>query len=106
MLARVSLHCAAMGKRIVQHRLKKTSQRLRTLRNELEVIDEQIVHLDSDAADAELRALVSETPQGTEPREARGQVDAMARHRAHVVDELRRLEILQDQLLDQLNRST
>lgn len=94
-----------MGKRIVQHRLKKTSQRLRSLRQELHVIDEQIVHLDSDAVDAELRALVSETPQGTEPREARSQVDAMGRHRAHVVAEIQRLEVLQDQLLDQLNRS-
>jgi hypothetical protein len=94
-----------MGKRIVRHRLKKTSQRLRSLRDELRVIDEQIVHLDSDAVDAELRALVSDTPQGTEPREARGQVDAMSRHRAHVVAEIQRLEVLQDQLLDQLNRS-
>lgn len=91
---------------MVQHRLKKSGQRLRSLREELRVIDEQLVHLGEDAADAELRALVSETPQGTEPREARGQVDAMARHRAHVVAEIHRLEVLQDQLLDELNRSS
>jgi hypothetical protein len=95
-----------MGKRMVQHRLKKTGQRLRSLREELGVIDEQLVHLGEDAADAELRALGSETPQGTEPREARGQVDAMTRHRAHVVAEIHRLEVLQDQLLDELNRSS
>jgi hypothetical protein len=91
---------------MVERRLKSTGKRLRSLREELRVIDEQLVHLGDDAADAELRALVSETPQGTEPREARGQVDAMARHRAHVVAEIHRLEVLQDQLLDQLNGSS
>ncbi|MCX6522337.1 MAG: hypothetical protein NTZ21_16890 [Actinobacteria bacterium] len=92
-----------MGKRIIERRLRKTAMRLRSLRSELEVLDEQVLHLGDDAADAELRALVSETPLGSEPREARAHADALAKHRAHVVDEIHRLEQLQDTLLDQLN---
>ncbi len=94
-----------MGNRIVEYRLKKTGRRLRELREELVVIDEQLVHLSDDAADAELRALVSEQPLGSEPREAREHADAMVRHRSKVRDEIVRLEALQDQLLDQLNGS-
>ncbi len=90
---------------MVERRLRRTGTRLRSLRDELRVIDEQLVHLGEDAADAELRALVSETPQGTEPREARASADAMARHRRRVTDEIQRLEQLQDDLLDRLNRS-
>lgn len=90
---------------MVERRLRRTGTRLRSLRDELRVIDEQLVHLGEDAADAELRALVSETPQGTEPREARASADAMARHRRRVTDEIQRLEQLQDDLLDRMNRS-
>ena len=94
-----------MGKWIIERRLRKTAMRLRSLRAELEVLDEQLVHLGDDAADAELRALVSETPLGSEPREARAHADALGRHRTHVVDEIHRLEQVQDQLLDQMNAS-
>lgn len=57
-----------MGKRIIERRLRKTAMRLRSLRSELEVLDEHLIHLGDDAADAELRALVSESPVGSEPR--------------------------------------
>jgi hypothetical protein len=96
---------AIMGKRIIERRLRKTAMRLRSLRGELAVLDEQVVHLGDDATDAELRALVSETPLGSEPREARAHTDALVKHRAHVVEEIHRLELLQDSLLDQLNLS-
>ncbi len=94
-----------MGKRIIERRLGKTADRLRVLRNELEVLDEQLIHLRDDAADAELRALVSESPLGSEPRQARAHADAIAKHRTHVIDEIHRLEQTQDRLLDQLNLS-
>ncbi len=94
-----------MGTRIIERRLRKTADRLRVLRNELEVLDEQLIHLRDDAADAELRALVSESPVGSEPRQARAHADAVEKHRTHVVDEIHRLEQTQDRLLDQLNLS-
>lgn len=88
---------------MIEHRLRQTSARLRTLRDELRVIDDQLAHLADDAADSGLRALVSETP-GTayEARKAQEHADAMAAHRAHVIETIRELEARQDELLDQL----
>ena len=95
-----------MGNRLIERRLSKTGARLKTLRGELAVIDEQLRQLGDDADDQALRALVSETPgAGAEARSAQRHVDAMRRHRAHVVDEMAELERRQDELLDQLSAS-
>ena len=88
---------------LVERRLAEVSGRLRALREELRVIDEQLVHLGDDADDARLRALVSETPLADrEHREARRHADAMARRRAEVVESISVLEIRSDELLDRL----
>lgn len=77
--------------------------RLRSLREELRIIDEQYEHLADDARDKELRALVSETPgAGVESREAQLHAEAMARHRAQVVATIAELETRQDELLERL----
>jgi 3-deoxy-D-manno-octulosonate 8-phosphate phosphatase KdsC-like HAD superfamily phosphatase len=92
-----------MGSWLLERRLTKVSSRLRTLRAELAVIDEQLVSLGDDADDQAIRALVAETPAASfEARDARRHVDAMARHRAHVVQEIAELEGRQDELLDQM----
>ena len=65
--------------------------------------DEQLAVLADAADDARLRALVSETPlAGREHTEAQRHADAMARHRADVLDQLNELERTQDELLDRL----
>jgi hypothetical protein len=88
---------------LVERRLAEVSGRLRALREELRVIDEQLVHLGDDADDARLRALVSETPLADrEQREARRHADAMARRRAEVVESIAALEVRSDELLDRL----
>ncbi len=95
-----------MGNRLVERRLSKTGARLKSLRAELSVIDEQLLYLGDDAEDQAIRALVSETPgAGAEARDAQNHVDAMRRHRAHVVDEIAELEARQDELLDKLTSS-
>ena len=67
------------------------------------MIDEQVAHLADDANDLALRALVSETPSASfESNDARKHVDAMRRHRAHVVSTITELEARQDDLLDRL----
>ena len=64
---------------LVERRLAEVSDRLRALREELRIIDEQLVHLGDDADDARLRALVSETPLADrEHRDAHRHADAMA----------------------------
>jgi hypothetical protein len=94
---------AGMGKRSVEKKLRKTSARLRTLRDELVVIDEQLAHLIEDAEEKSLRALVADNPAASvEHREAAGHSEAMADHRRHVVAEIDTLEARQDELLDEL----
>lgn len=85
--------------------MRDTGARLRRLREELAVVDEQLAHLTDDADDKGLRALVSETAGATtEYREARLHVDAMVRHRQVVMASIAELEEKQDQLLDKMSR--
>lgn len=80
---------------------------MRTLREELSVADEQLLHLGEAADDARLRALVSETPvSDREYREAARHADAMRNHRASVAEEIAKLEALQDELLDRFSAET
>jgi hypothetical protein len=89
---------------LVERRLTEIGGRLRALREELRVIDEQLQHLGDEADDAGLRALVSETPLAEkEDREARRHADAMARRRDEVAGSIVTLEVRLDELLDQLS---
>ena len=88
---------------MLERRLTEVADRLRQLRDELGVADEQLAHLAEAADDARLRSLVSETPLAEhEHREAQRHADAMQRHRDEVVAAITRLEHTQDELLDRL----
>lgn len=92
-----------MARKLVERRLIEVSGRLKTLQEELRVVDEQLEHFAQEADDARIRALVSETPVADrELREARKHLDAMQRHRADVASEIAKLERTQDELLDRL----
>jgi hypothetical protein len=92
-----------MSRSLVERRLTEVHERVRALREELSVAEEQLRALADAADDARLRALVSETPIAErEHEEAQRHADAMARHRATVVAELAELERTEDQLLDRL----
>jgi len=92
-----------MSQSLVERRLSEVSGRLRQLREELAVSEEQLAHLAETADDARLRALVSETPLADrEHQDAQRHADAMQRHRAEVLEGIARLEVTQDELLDRL----
>jgi len=92
-----------MSRSLIERRLFEVAERLRKLRAELAVADEQLAVLTDAADDARLRALVSETPiAAREHTDAQRHADAMARHRADVVSRLEQLERTQDELLDRL----
>ena len=92
-----------MSRSLIERRLFEVAERMRALREELAVVDEQLAVLAEAADDARLRALVSETPLAErEHTEAQRHADAMARHRADVVAQLAELERQQDDLLDRL----
>ena len=93
-----------MHRSLVERRLTEVGGRLRVLRDELRVIDEQLQHLGEEADDARLRALVSETPLAEkDDRDARRHADAMARRRQEVATSIVTLEARLDELLDQLS---
>jgi len=88
---------------MIERRLLEVGERLRGLREELRVVDEQLQVLNDAADETGLRALVSETPlSARDHREAQRHADAMSRQRAEVAAAIRRLEVTQDELLDRL----
>ena len=92
-----------MSQSILQRRLVDVSERLKRLRSELAVTDEQVAFLEDEADEARLRALVAETPIGDiEARDARRHADAVARHRDTLAGSLVELEREQDALLDRM----
>ena len=92
-----------MSRVLLERRLVEVSDRLKHLRQELAVADEQLLALADQAEEARLRALVSETPVAEqELREAQRHADAMSRHRAEVHSGIVQLERTQDDLLDRL----
>ena len=67
-----------MSRSILERRLVDVSERLKRLRAELAVTEEQLAFLEEEADDARLRALVAETPLGdAEARDARRHADAI-----------------------------
>ena len=94
---------ARMGNWLVERRLSKVGSRLKALRSELAVIDEQLLYLGDDADDQAIRAMVAETASSSfEARSAQGNFANMTKHRTKVVEEIVDLEQRQDELLDQM----
>jgi transcriptional regulator with XRE-family HTH domain len=92
-----------MARSILQRRLVDVSERLKRLRAELGVTQEQLAFLMDEAEDARLRALVAETPlTDAEARDARRHADALARHRDALVLSIAELHREQDALLDRM----
>jgi hypothetical protein len=93
-----------MSRSILQRRLVDVSERLKRMRVELAVTEEQLVFLEEEAEDARLRALVAETPLAdVEARDARRQTDTLARHRDSLRATVAELEREQDTLLDRIS---
>lgn len=94
---------SSMSRSLLERRLAEVAERLKELRHDLVVTEEQLAHFVDQADEARLRALVSETPlAGREHTEAQKHADAMARHRAEVLSTIEQLETRQDELLDRL----
>ena len=92
-----------MSRWLVERRLSESAERLKRLRTELAVVEEQLAFLAEAADETRLRALVAETPVADkEHREAQKHADAMARHRADLLTQVSDVERTQDELLDRL----
>jgi hypothetical protein len=92
-----------MSRWLVERRLSEVAERLKRMKAELAVVDEQLAFFADAAEETRLRALVSETPLADrENHEAQKHADAMARERAAIVSSIQELERSQDELLDRL----
>ena len=92
-----------MAKSLLERRLIDVSDRLKRLRAELAVADEQCAFLTDEAEDARLRSLVSETPLAeAEAHEIRRHATAQGRQRDSLRRAIAELEREQDALLDRM----
>jgi hypothetical protein len=92
-----------MTRSLLQRRLIDVSDRLKRLRSERAVLDEQFAFVEEEAEDKRLRALVSETPLAeAEARETRRHADALGRQRDALQRAIADLEREQDALLDRM----
>jgi len=92
-----------MTRTLLERRLIDVADRLKRLRADLGVAQEQLTFLEEEAEDARLRALVSETPLAeAEAREVRRHADALTRHRDSLRRAIAELEREQDALLDRM----
>ncbi len=92
-----------MSQSILRTSLTAVTGRLKTLRAELAVVDEQLLFLEDEADSARLRALIAETPLAeAESRECRRHADAMGKQREVFASAIGSLEREQDDLLDRM----
>jgi hypothetical protein len=92
-----------VSQQVVQRRLTDVHQRLVKARQELAIVEEQLLVFDETADDARIRSLVSETPLANHDwNEARRHADAMRRGRDDVRARVAELERAQDELLSKL----
>ena len=88
---------------LLKRRLKSVSERIIAARAELARLEEEVVDLDMTRDDAELRAVVSESPaDAADFGDADKHHRVIARERERLRAKLVRLERHRDELLDQL----
>ena len=84
----------AMSRSLIERRLTDVASRLRSAREELALLEEQLEVFNDAADDARLRSLVSETPMAhREYAEAQRHADAMDRSRRLVVAQIAELTV-------------
>ncbi|MAM31791.1 MAG: hypothetical protein CL411_05160 [Acidimicrobiaceae bacterium] len=90
-----------MSQAQIERRLRTISKQLRSARDDLAVTEEQLIQLADEAADARLRALVSEAPLAErEHRKASRHADRLRKHRDALSVKIAALDAEQDELLD------
>ncbi len=92
-----------MHRTALERRLSDAHDRLVRAREELAVLDEQLLVVNEIADDTRLQAMVSETPLAAkEYDEAHRHATVMRQNRAALADQIVELERRQDDLLDRL----
>ncbi len=89
--------------RFVERRLRRGTQTLRELRDELRITSEQLAFIESEAEEKEIRAMVAETADAAlEHHEAQRNLETIQKYHRHLLSTIAEHEMRQDQLLDKL----
>jgi hypothetical protein len=92
-----------MARAAIEAKLREVTARLQRTREELAVLDEQLLHFREAADEARLQALVDDSRlSAADHREAEKHVDAHARSRAQLAATITELQRARDDLLDRL----
>lgn len=92
-----------MSRAATEAKLRELTTRIRRARDELAVLDEQLVVFREAADETRLQAIVDETPLSrSEHAEAQRHADAHGKQRAKLAETLTELERSRDDLLDRL----
>jgi len=95
-----------MARSSIERKLGQVGSRLKRLRGELAILNEQRIQLADEADAARLQALVSETPLAEKThRSARRHLDVIERRRDDIATSITKLDITQDELLDRLTEA-
>jgi hypothetical protein len=95
-----------MKRSMIERRLRENGDELKRARDDLRISTEQLEQLASEAEEARLRALVSETPLAEHTfQEASRHAETMRRHHTELQERILELENRQDSLLDQMSAS-
>ena len=95
-----------MSRSSIERKLSQVGSRLKRLRGELGILDEQRIQLVDEADAARLQALVSETPLSEKAhRSARRHLDVIERRRDDIAATITKLDTTQDELLDRLTEA-
>ena len=89
--------------RFVERRLRRGTQTMRELRDELRITSEQLAFIESEAEEKEMRAMVAETADAAlEHHEAQRNLEAIQKYHRYLLSTIADHELRQDQLLDKL----
>ena len=92
-----------MSRAAIEAKLRELTTRIRRVRDELAVLDEQLVVFREAADETRLQAIVDESPLSrSEHGEAQRHAEAHGRQRAKLAATLAELERSRDDLLDRL----
>lgn len=92
-----------MKQTMIERKLRENGDELKRAREQLEIAVDQLQHLQGDAEEARLRAMVSETPLAEQEHiEAARHADKMQRHHDELNERITGLETRQNELLDEM----
>jgi hypothetical protein len=97
---------SSIGNRLIERKLQRGVLSVARLKEELQVVQDQLDALSDETQDLEIRSLVAETPLSLhELRDAQRHVYAMQKQKEHLVNAITETLARQDELLDKLGRS-